>query len=73
MSKKIKILDETEIKFKSYEQLSYKDIGEEDVEVFVGGESRGFAKVWLDSEMGNREYICINYEIIHLDTLKKIW
>ena len=72
MSKKI-ISEETEVDFKDYSQLSYKDTDEPSIELFVDGVSQGWAKVWLDSEMDNREYICLNYEIIYLDTLKKIW
>ena len=72
MSKKI-ISEETEVDFKDYSQLSYKDTEEPHIELFVDDVSQGWVKVWLDGEMDNREYICLNYEIIYLDTLKRIW
>ena len=66
-----RIKEETEVKFKDYKQLSYLDEGEPEVTLYVDDRPVGIIKVWLDSEMNNREYICLNYEIVYLDTLDK--
>lgn len=68
-----KIIDEEDIvEFTNYEELSYKDNDEENVELYVNGEFQGEIKVWKDSEMDGREYVCINYTIVYLDTLTQI-
>lgn len=69
MSKNKKICEETEVKFTDYKQLSYFDEGEPEVILYVDDRVVGNIKVWKDSEMDDREYICINYEIVYLDTL----
>jgi len=66
-----RIKEETEVRFKDYKQLSYLDEGEPEVTLYVDDRPVGIIKVWLDSEMDNREYICLNYEIVYLDTLDK--
>jgi hypothetical protein len=66
-----RIKEETEVKFKDYKQLSYLDEGEPEVTLYVDDRPVGIIKVWLDSEMNNREYICLNYEVVYLDTLDK--
>ena len=43
---------------------------EEVIELFVDDFYIGDLKVFLDSEMEEREYVTINYEIIYLDNLK---
>lgn len=65
------ITEEDHVEFTKYEQLSYFDKGEENIELYVDNEYLGDMKVWLDSEMDNREYITLNYEIVYLDELKK--
>lgn len=70
MPKLIKIKEETRIIFTSYDQLSYTDDCEPEILLYIDNTPIGYSKVWLDSEMENREYICINYEIVYLDTLK---
>jgi len=64
------IEEEDFIDFSNYEQLSFRDAGE-NVKLFKDKELLGTIKVWLDSEMDDREYICINYTIVYLDTLRK--
>jgi hypothetical protein len=66
------ITEEDHVEFTKYEQLSYFDKGEENIELYVDNEYLGDMKVWLDSEMDNREYITLNYEIVYLDELKKL-
>jgi hypothetical protein len=66
-----RIKEETEVRFKDYKQLSYLDEGEPEVTLYVDDRPVGIIKVWLDSEMDNREYICLNYEVVYLDTLDK--
>ena len=57
---------------KDYNDITIYDNGHEDVQVHYKGKYINRAKVCLDSEEDNREYICINNEIIYLDTLNKI-
>jgi hypothetical protein len=68
---KRKIKEETEVKFTQYGQLSYLDEGEPEVTLYVDDRPVGHIKVWKDREEDGREYICINYEIVYLDTLNK--
>jgi hypothetical protein len=67
----MRIEEEDEVDFVSYDELSYKDNDSEDVELYCNDEYIGDIKVWLDSDMDNREYLCINYTVVYLDTLKK--
>ncbi len=66
----MRIEEETEVVFDQYEDLTYSDIGWDDVELYVKGDYLGNIKVWLDTQMDGREYICVNYEILYLDKLK---
>jgi hypothetical protein len=63
------IEEETPVEFSRYEQLSYKDYGDAEVELFVDDKLVGLIYVWKDSLMDMREYVCINYEIVYLDEL----
>jgi len=65
------ITEETHVDFSNYDQLSYQDKNEV-IELFVDDFYIGDMEVWKDSEMEDREYICINYEVIYLDTIKKL-
>jgi len=65
------IEEEDFIDFENYDQLSYKDMGGDNVILLKDGEPLGDIKVWLDSDMDDREYICINYTIAYLDTLRE--
>ena len=65
------IEEDDHVEFNSYEQLSYKDNDQPNVELLKDGQPLGDIKVYKDSEMDEREYVCINYEIVYLDTLKK--
>jgi hypothetical protein len=65
------ITEETEVKYNSIEELSYFDDDNAYVALYINNEWEGDITVWKDSEMNDREYIIINYEIIYLDTLKK--
>jgi hypothetical protein len=65
------IEEDDHVEFDSYDQLSYLDTGDTEVELYVDGNFEGYIKVWKDSEMNGREYVCINHEIVYLDTLKK--
>ena len=67
------IEEETEVKYQNLDELSYMDFGEDVVALYVKKEFEGDIKVWKDSEMDGREYICINYEIIYLDTIKEMY
>ena len=63
------ITEEDEVEYKNIIDLSYKNKGEV-VELFVDDFYTGDVKVYLDSEMDGREYICLNHEIIYLDSIK---
>jgi hypothetical protein len=67
------IEEETEVKYQNLDDLSYIDFGEDVIALYVNKEFEGDIKVWKDSEMDGREYICINYEIIYLDTIKEMF
>ena len=58
--------EEDQVEFERYDQLSYQDKNEV-IELFVDDFYIGDMKVWKDSEMEGREYVCINYEIISLN------
>lgn len=64
-----RIKEETLVKFEKYTDLSYLDEGEPEVTLYVRDMAVGYVKVWKDSEQDGREYICINYEVVYLDTL----
>ena len=67
---RINLIEEYDIvNFERYDQLSYQDKGVV-VELFVNDFYVGDMEVWGDSEVGGREYVCINHEIIYLDELK---
>lgn len=66
----IKYTEELELEFENYSQLSYDDLGEEYVQLFLDNESIGLVDVSTDIENQKREYIIVNYEIIYLDTIK---
>ena len=71
MSKRKMITEETEVSFTRYEQLSYYDNDEPEVTLFIDEIPVGVVKVWQDSEMNGREYICLNYEVVYLDSLNR--
>jgi hypothetical protein len=66
----IKHTDELELKFENYSQLSFEDLDEEYVQLFLDNESVGLVEVSTDVENQKREYIIVNHEIIYLDTIK---
>ncbi len=63
------ITEEDSVEYTKDSDLSYENKGEL-VELFVEDFYVGDVKVYLDSEMDGREYICLNYTIVYLDTLK---
>ena len=67
------ITEEDEVKYRNLDELSYMDFDDETVALYLNKEYEGDIKVWKDSEMDGREYVCINYEIVYLDTLKELY
>lgn len=65
------IQEEDEVQYQNLEDLSYFDDDKDTVALYVKNNYEGDIKVWKDSEMDGREYVCINYEIIYLDTIRK--
>lgn len=66
------ITEETQVNFKEYKDLSYYESGTAFVDLYNNGNYEGQCYVWCDSEMDDREYITLNYEIVYLDTLELI-
>ena len=65
--------DEFSLDFKDYNQLSYEDNGQSAfIKIYLDNNPTAFLKVYTDRENDSREYVCINYEIVYLDTLKQI-
>jgi hypothetical protein len=62
--------DNLQLEFENYSQLSFEDLGEEYIQVFMNDKSIGLVEVSTDIENQKREYIIINYEILYLDTIK---
>ena len=65
------ITEDTEVKFKEYEDLSFLDYGGDNVELYVNGEFLGEIEVFTDYENEDREYICINHEVVYLDSIEE--
>ena len=72
MSKVKIITEDTEVEFEENEDLSFYDYGGDNVELYVNGEFLGEIEVFTDRENGNREYICINHEVVYLDSIEEI-
>ena len=66
------ITEEMEIVYSNDEQLSYELYGDDYIELYVDDFYLGLCEVWLDAEMDYRQYIILNYTIVHLDTIKLI-
>ena len=66
----IKYTEELELKFENYSQLSFEDLDEEYIQLFLDNKSVGLVEVSTDIENQKREYIIVNHEIIYLDTIK---
>ena len=64
-------MEEDVVTFAEYKQLSYYDDDEPEVMLYVDNKFIGYIKVWLDSDEDDREYICLNYEIVYLDTIQR--
>ncbi len=66
------IEEHDEVEYQNLEELSYFDDDGDTVALYVNRQYEGDIKVYKDSEMDKREYVCINYEIVYLDTLNKL-
>lgn len=64
--------DDFILDFDNYEDITYSDNYGDYVDVYLKGEFIAEVLVYFDDENDNREYICINNEVIYLDTLTKI-
>ena len=65
------ITEETEVKFTEHKELSYSDNGGDNVDLYVKDFPVGEIEVFTDRENENREYICLNYTMVYLDTIEK--
>ena len=57
--------------FEKYDEITYADYGKDYVDVYHKGELVAELLVYTDHENGNREYVCINNEVVYLDTLSE--
>jgi hypothetical protein len=64
--------DDLQLEFKDYDQLSYYDSQSDYIDLYNKDEFVGYVNVYTDVENEKREYICINHEIVYLDTLEQI-
>ena len=64
--------DELALDFTDYSQLSFSDEGNEEIILYLNGDAVGYVLAYTDVENDNREYICVNYEMIYLDTLEAL-
>ena len=55
------IQEEDEVKYQNLGELSYFDDDKDTVALYVKNNYEGDIKVWKDSEMDGREYVCMNY------------
>ena len=60
---------ELTLDFSNYEQLTYEDNEQQTIKLFLDDEFVGNVKIYIDEENSQREYICVNFEIIYLDSL----
>ena len=63
--------EEFSLDYKTLDELSYWDTQEKYIRLYKKDSLQGYLYVYKDSEQNGREYICINYEIVYLDTLNK--
>ncbi len=63
---------DTHVEFKEYTELSFLDTGDTHVQLSINGDKVGKCEIWKDAEQDGREYIILNNEIIHLDTISGV-
>jgi len=64
------IHEHDEVNFENYNELSYRNKGHL-IEMYVNDMYEGDMVVYKDSEMNDREFVNMNYEITYLDTLTR--
>ena len=64
--------EEFQLDYKDLSELSYKDTKEEYIILFHNNKEVCDIEVFTDIENKKREYILINYELVYLDTIKKL-
>lgn len=64
--------DEFVLEYKTLEELSYFDSGNDYIDLYKNGDFVGYLTVYTDVENEEREYVCVNYEIVYLDTIQII-
>jgi hypothetical protein len=63
--------DDFILDYKNLDEISYNDYGDYYIELYHNNNLVAELEVFTDHENDNREYVCINHEIIYLDTIKK--
>lgn len=64
--------DEFSLDYTDLSELSYYDSESDYIDLYKGDDFVGYLYVYTDVENEKREYVCINYEIVYLDTIEKI-
>lgn len=64
--------EEFQLDYRNLSELSYKDNGIDYITLFHNNKEVCDIEVFTDVENGKREYILINYELVYLDTIKKL-
>ncbi len=72
-----RITEDDKVDYTYLSQLAFYDDGSNDVELYVDGEYVGTIEVWTDRgvddlEIGEREYVCINHEIVYLEDITEM-
>ena len=65
-------IEEFQLDYRNLSELSYKDNGIDYMTLFHNNKEVCDIEVFTDVENGKREYILINYELVYLDTIKKL-
>ena len=68
----IKLTEESQIDYKDLSELHYYETGTDYVDLYVKDMYVGEIEVFTDRENEEREYVCINYEMVYLDTIELI-
>ena len=66
------ITEDTPVDYVSTKQLTFYNNQEKYIKLYVSEVLVGKCKVWLDSQMNDREYITLNNTIIYLDTIDNL-
>ena len=72
-----RITEDDNVDYYNSSQLAFYDDGGNDVELYVDRKYVGTIEVWTDRgvddlEIGEKEYLCINHEIVYLKNITEL-